>query len=95
MTTAFPEAAPTTVDHLDFDVPCAFRRVRTGERCTDPVDWWILAVPHCAEADPTPRSCFACQGHLDRVMSGHLFQCIDCGKPHEIRPRVIRTERIR
>ena len=91
---ATPAVEVTTVDHLDFDIPCGVKNPTTKKHaCDETAAWWVIASAHCVP-DST-RSGFMCETHFDRLMAGDLFRCAVCGDHEVSLDRVIRTERIR
>lgn len=92
-TTPTPDVAVTTIDHLDHDPTCHVNKHTHDDACNQTATWWVIARSHC-RPDSTV-SAFWCTNHHDRVMDGEGVRCRRCAERYELKPLIVRTERIR
>lgn len=93
MTIVSPEVDTdrTVLEDLDFELPCALRRLgRPDWKCPDPARWIITLRPHCRATAQT--TVLICQHHYERVIEGGRARCPGCGDRPVLRDFTIRLE---
>lgn len=80
----------TSLEHLDFDVPCEALRTVGGEHfCPESVAWILTLVGHC---DPGHRTTLLiCQGHKDSIDIA-VAVCAGCEASVPMKDYVLRLE---
>lgn len=82
------------IDHLDLNPGCEVHSRRSETPgCDQAADWWAILRHHC-RPDSTIQA-FWCAEHHDKAMAEDPFLCRFCSEPINLKPLIIRTERIR